>query len=108
MQLHALFIPACCLFILHQLLQKLWLVPLSLADQYLDPLLCMPILLGIWQMEQALVFKRKITPLHIWILTALLAVLFEIGFPTFSDQFTGDWKDALLYGTGTGLFLLLR
>jgi hypothetical protein len=108
MSIHPLLVPASLLFALHQLSQKWWQLSLPFADHYLDPLLCMPILLGIWQWEQQLLYKRSLTPADIWTATAALSVLFEVGFPYFSPGFTADWIDVILYFTGSALFLFTR
>lgn len=105
MNRHPIFLPAIALFALHQLAQKWWLLSIPLADHYLDPLLCMPILLGIWQWEQYLLYQRRVKQSEYWILTVLLSILFEVGFPYFSSGFTSDWIDVLLYFTGTAIFI---
>ena len=51
--LHPLFLGAAALFIAHQLSQKVWGLSLPWADSYLDPLLCMPLLLTGYTAEQA-------------------------------------------------------
>lgn len=104
MRIHPLYILSAILFLVHQLLQKFWQISLPLADQYLDPLLCMPLLLGIWQWEKKILFDHAISFAEIWILTFLLSLLFEIGFPILSPRFTSDWRDVLLYFAGTTLF----
>ena len=101
-----MLLPASLLFMIHQFCQKWCQLSFPFADQYLDPLLCMPILLGIWQLEQYYLYKRTITAAEAWVLTALLSILFEVGFPRFSPHFTADWIDAVLYFSGTALFLL--
>lgn len=108
MQIHPLYMLAGLLFIVHQLLQKVGQVSIPLVDHYLDPLLCMPLLLGLRQWEQQLLYGRKINTAECWILTFLLTLLFEIGFPRWSAQFTADWRDALLYGIGTLIFLMVN
>lgn len=109
MKLSPLYLLAAALFLLHQYLQKVAHISIPLADQYLDPLLCMPLLLGIWQFEKKLLFNRRITTLEIWTLTLVLTLLFEIGFPRMSpEHFTADWRDALLYIIGTVLYLIFR
>lgn len=105
---HPLLLPALLLFVLHQLLQKWWHIPIPLLDQYLDPLLCMPILVGLWEIEQKMLFKRHISNMEIIMLTIGLSLLFEIGFPRFSPHFTADWWDAALYFLGTFFYILLR
>lgn len=107
MNFHPLFLPAIVLFTLHQLAQKWWQLSIPLADHYLDPLLCMPILLGIWQWEQHLLFRRAVTQSEFWILTVLLSILFEVGFPYFSSGFRADWIDVLLYFIGTAGFIYI-
>lgn len=108
MRAHPLYIAACILFILHQLLQRVWSVPLPWADQFLDPLLCMPILLGLLQWEQRLLYRRRLRTGDYWLLTLVLALLFELVFPRLSSGFTADYRDALLYFAGTAGFLWVQ
>jgi hypothetical protein len=108
MPVHPLYVSAGVLFILHQLLQKVWLISIPLADHYLDPLLCMPLLLGIWQWEKKLLFQHRVSAAEVWMLTALLSLVFEIVFPALSPKFTSDWRDILLYFAGTTLFLFVQ
>jgi hypothetical protein len=108
MKTHPLFIPAFIIFLLHQLLEKIYHIHISLADQYLDPLLCMPILLGIWQLEQYHLYRRHLNLFQIWSLTILLSILFEVGFPRFSSEFTADWRDVVLYFIGTTFFVTIK
>lgn len=96
------------LFGLHQLLQKGLGMAIPWADNYLDPLLCMPLLLGLFEWEQQRLFGRR--KLHLWealVLTGLLSVLFECGFPRWSDRFTTDIWDVAAYYVGTAAYLLL-
>ncbi|HMQ45818.1 MAG TPA: hypothetical protein PKA00_04300 [Saprospiraceae bacterium] len=95
------------IFLAHQMAQKVFNWPLPFLDQYLDPFLSMPILLGLWQFERRLWWH---TPdLDFWdiaLATAFLIGLFEWGFPQWSSGFTADWKDAIAYCLGSICFLL--
>jgi hypothetical protein len=108
MPISPLYLSAALIFLLHQWLQKGMGIAIPLADQYLDPLLCMPLLLGVWQWEKQWLFGHRISATEIWVLTLILALLFELVFPWLTPKFTADWWDALLYFAGTTLFLLFR
>jgi len=93
------------LFLLHQLSQKVlgWSIPP--ADNYLDTLLCMPLLLTGYQAEQRWLWGRK--DLGLWEVvgaTAALSFVFEWGFPRLSPAFTADWLDVAAYFAGALLW----
>jgi hypothetical protein len=105
-----IFITICgLLFIIHQLTQKLFLWSLPLLDSYLDPLLCVPLLLfGLDRERHHLWKSAPLSALNIFILTAFFALLFEGLFPYLSDGFTQDWVDIFFYFTGAGLYIFFR
>lgn len=95
--------PLLCaaLFLLHQVSQKGLGLSFPLADNYLDTLLCMPLLLTGYQAEQRWLWGR--TRLSLWEVlgtTAVLSFAFEWGFPRMSPGFTADWFDVAAYFTG--------
>lgn len=93
------------LFLLHQVLQKGLHVQLPLPDAYLDPLLCVPILLGLVSVERGLLFQRAhISLLEVIFFVVLCSALFELGFPRWSPAFTYDAWDVLAYAAGGVLF----
>jgi hypothetical protein len=81
----------------------------SWADAYLDPLLCMPLLLGLVEWEWGRRFgKKELQPLEITGLTAGAILLFEWGFPTWSAAFTADVWDGVAYVAGSALFRIAQ
>lgn len=105
---HPVFLLCAALFIAHQLLQKFVHYPLPFIDSYLDCLLCMPLLLtGLLLEHRYLVFKNaayRLPANEIVLITFVLAVLFEWGFPMLSDAFTADWGDVIAYAVGSFVF----
>ncbi len=100
---------ALAIFALHQIAQKGFQLSVPWADAYLDPLLCMPLLLGFWQWERSRLWNLpRLQTWEIISATMVMAVLFEWGFPRWSDGFTSDMADVLVYILGSGLFCLVR
>lgn len=90
-------------FSVHQLAQKVLGMEQVLIDGYLDDILCIPIILYLWNWEKRLLLrdqKYHIKPLESFILTVVLALLFELVFPRLSSGFTYDSYDFLAYGLG--------
>ncbi|MCB0595720.1 MAG: hypothetical protein H6557_25985 [Lewinellaceae bacterium] len=97
------------LFLLHQFTQKVLHLSIPWADNYLDPLLCMPILLGGYQMEQRwLLGRQQLSFGEVMAITAFLSFVFEYLFPRFSAGFTADWWDVAAYFAGAWMFCLAR
>ncbi|HKK80398.1 MAG TPA: hypothetical protein VJ933_12260 [Phaeodactylibacter sp.] len=92
----------CLLFFaLHQLLQKGFGIHLPFLHAYFDPFLSMPILLGLLDWERAWRYGwRPLRPWELGIITALFSLLFEWGFPSWSDAFTADLWDVPAYAFG--------
>lgn len=101
------FVAIFC-FGLHQIMQR-WLGwELPLLDHYLDPLLCIPILLGIMLVEREYYFSTKRMNLVETVsLTVFLGLLFEEVFPKMSIHFTRDTYDYIAYALGGAYFWLL-
>lgn len=102
------------IFALHQLTQKIldWKIPW--ADNYLDSLLCIPIFLGLLLVERRFFFGKVFSNkknnntytfslFETFIITLVLAIIFEEGFPRWSSHFTKDLWDYFNYFVG-GLF----
>ncbi len=97
------------LFLAHQFTQKVLHFPIPWADNYLDCLLCMPILLSGYRLEQRwLLGRQRLSLFEVLSTTALLALVFEGLFPRLSEGFTADWWDAMAYFAGAFLFCLLQ
>lgn len=106
---------SCILLIgIHQITQKIWLWSLPFIDNYLDPFLSIPILLGAILHERRFLIDKYFTNfkasnyhlsiLEIIITTTFFAILFEEGFPRWSEHFTKDYWDYLAYFGGGFLF----
>ena len=97
------------LFWLHQIAQRLlhWSIPL--VDSYLDPLLCMPVLLGILSKERSLVLGRtyRLPLFDLIVIVIFLSLIFELGFPKWSSAFFYDPLDFVAYGVGALLYYFL-
>lgn len=86
---------------MHQLIQRGFNAKVGLLDDYLDPLLCLPILLGLWLAERRMIFRvPRLSGLEVVVAGLVLAVLFEEGFPQWQPAFTRDWWDYLAYAAG--------
>ena len=102
------------LLILHQITQKMLNFNLGCLDNYLDTLLCMPILLGLLLQERQFIIAKFFKPtsqknyhfsiLEITLATILFAIIFEEGFPKWSIYFTKDYWDYVAYLIGALLF----
>lgn len=105
------FLIALSLAAAHQLLQKLWTVPINMIDSFLDPLLFIPIVLHLTLMERRFLFGKGplyILPrLHILLIVGVVSFVCELLFPLWSDSFTADPLDAVCYilgGLAFGIF----
>lgn len=105
----------CCfiLFITHQVFQKILGWNLPIIDSFLDPLLCLPIFMGIMLIERRFFLKRRknnnvytFSNLEVIIIATTLSIIFEEGFPRWSDQFTKDYFDYIFYFVGALFFYL--
>ena len=109
--LHPFWILCSCTFIIHQITQKLFSWNLVWIDSYLDPLLCMPILLGLILAERRFILRNNkvytFSFFEILVITFILGIIFEEGFPTWSNQFTKDYLDYIFYFVGALLFYFL-
>ncbi|MCB9296782.1 MAG: hypothetical protein H6559_27240 [Lewinellaceae bacterium] len=95
-------VPSLLLFLAHQFTQKVLGLSIPWADNYLDTLLCMPILLGGYRLEQRwLLGRQRLSFLEVVAITAVLAFVFEYLFPRFSSGFTADWWDVAAYFAGS-------
>lgn len=103
-----MWVVAIAIFLLHQLLQKILRLPVPIADQYLDPFLSMPILLGAFTFGNPLLgIKIPIKQLKAWeigCITLAFAILFEEGFPAWSGNFHKDLMDYPMYFSGAIVF----
>ena len=93
------------LFVLHQVLEKGLAIRLPFIDNYLDDLLCMPILLGALLGEQYdLVGRQALNWVQIVITFLIVAIVFEFFLPGVSVKYTADVWDVVCYGIGSLVF----
>ena len=78
----------------------------KLGDNYLDPLLLMPILLHLIKWERQWLLKRKYTfrfvEIIVW--TVSISIIAEYFFPKWNNKFTADCIDVLLYFAGAVIY----
>ena len=81
--------------------------PLPLVNGYIDDLFAIPVIanLGLW-FQRTLIIKNNyyvLSPWHIAFIVVYVALVFEWLLPHFSNAYTADWADILLYAVG-GVF----
>jgi len=108
------WIACTALLVLHQIFQKIVKWNWSFIDNYADPFLGIPILLGVLLQERKYILSRyfkdqynenyQLSVLEIIVATIFFTILFEEGFPRWSASFTKDYWDYLAYGSGSFVF----
>jgi hypothetical protein len=96
------------MFLLHQFIQYIlgWSTPW--VDAYLDPLLALPVLLGLLLFERRLVFRvKRLSLLEVSLVSIVLMVIFEELFPRLQPAFIRDYFDHLAYLAGAVYFWYL-
>ena len=105
-----------CTFLLgiHQVTQKIFKWNFSFIDNYADPFLGMPVLLGVILQERRYflsAFLKKsesknyqFSATEVIVMTIFFAMLFEEGFSRWSVNFTKDYGDYLAYILGSIVF----
>lgn len=94
-------------FVVHQGVQWGLGVHQAYVDAYLDPLLAMPVLLGLWLLERQLIFRvQRLQLLETAVATVLLSVLLEEVFPRYEPGFRHDAVDYVFYALGGVYFYL--
>lgn len=99
------------LFVLHQISQKILGWNIAILDSYLDPLLCLPIFMGMMLAERRFFLKKinhnKVYTFSIFetiLISITLSIIFEEGFSRWSDEFTKDYFDYVFYFAGALFF----
>jgi hypothetical protein len=103
-----LFTACILLFALHNCLQ-IWLkIPLPWADNYLDPILMMPLVLTLYAYEKPMLQKPDIglTFNEIVAITVVVSFVAEYVFPKVNSACVGDIWDVLGYCLGSALYIL--
>ena len=83
----------------------------SPIDNYLNDLLCMPIVLKICQFAVRYIKSDSTIQIPIKIaltLTILYSVYFELLLPISNERYTGDWIDVCLYSLGFLFFIWIE
>ena len=108
---HPIFMISCCLLLIHQAIEKVFLLKIPFLDNYGDDFLALPIVLTIFSFEQHHLWKRiqrPLTVVEITVFTIAFAVFFEEILPNFNQNYTKDYWDYLAYGLGSLLFFLAQ
>lgn len=104
------FILCLAVFLIHQYVQRIAAVPISFADHYLDPLLCLPVLLPILRTERSFLLREpqyRFDLTHILVYFLLISLIGEFLFPALSDSFFYDPSDIPAYALGGTFYYLL-
>lgn len=95
----------CLLGLLHQVGQYGLGLQLEFIDAYLDPLLCLPVLLGVWLVDRKVLFQHDcLNGLEVILAGLALSILFEEGFPRWQSAFVRDNWDYPAYAVGGAWF----
>lgn len=103
-----LFYVCIVLFGIHQFLEKGMQVRIPLLDNYLDPLLFMPILLHLITAERRFFTKNhtyRLPLLIVIVYVGIASILAELVFPVFNPKLVGDPIDVCLYVLGAGFYV---
>ncbi|WP_226389527.1 magnesium citrate secondary transporter [Penaeicola halotolerans] len=101
------YVPAI-VFVVNQVLEKVFAIYIPYVHAYLDDLLCMPVVLGITLMF----FRRfhhlgeryRFSKTHVWVAVLYFSVIFEVWLPSRSSLYTTDWLDVVCYSIGAVVF----
>lgn len=104
-----LFLVCLALFCIHQFLERVVHIEIALLDNYLDPLLFMPVLLHLFTIERRLLTGNpsyRLPLIHVALYLGIVSVLAEAVFPAFNAKLVGDPLDVCLYILGAALYVL--
>lgn len=94
----------------HQILEKIFHLHHTWVDNYLDPLLCMPLFLsGLLLERRWLIYPKQeyhLPLLHIIAATILISLIAELLFPYLKPAFVGDIYDVVCYFIGSLYFYI--
>ncbi|MCM5530239.1 hypothetical protein [Parasegetibacter sp. NRK P23] len=89
------------LFALHQLMVRVWHIHIEWLDNWLDPLVFMPVFLRGLAVEGWVWGDRKtLGATDVFSAVIYISLLVEGLFPLMSPRFTADWIDVLCYLLG--------
>ena len=106
-----LVIASAVFFIAHQYLQLILQFNFVFLDNYIDPVVLMPLLLYalVWERRYFLGDNTFVLPYsHILGYFLLMLLLGEVLLPLISDKFTADYWDVPAYALGSIAYLLAR
>lgn len=98
-------------FLAHQCLQKIAKIEIPVLDNYLDPLLLMPVLLHLAVIERRILLNRpayQLSLTHITGYFVLVAVVAEIIFPLLNARFVADILDIFFYALGGIVYSIIH
>ncbi|MGI8601197.1 MAG: hypothetical protein ACR2KB_18225 [Chitinophagaceae bacterium] len=99
-----LFLICLLVFILHQVSQYIFKIPLPFLNNYLDNFLAMPVILSLLLAEKKYIYKQKdqkLSLIFVIIATLYIALVTEWLFPFLSERFTTDCYDLVFYSLGS-------
>jgi|SRR5690606_20600264 len=98
------------LFLLHQIIEKIFSIHNVWIDSYLDPLLCMPLFLSALLLQRRILFYKNesyiLPKFHIFVAFIFVSIWAELIFPYFNKGFTADFWDIVLYLIGCIYFYI--
>lgn len=106
-----LFLGCSALFLAHQYLERIAKVRVKVLDNYLDPLLMMPILLYLVTFERRIILRRpdyRLPAMHVAGYVVLVSILAELILPLFNDKLIADPWDVCLYVLGGLIYVLVQ
>ena len=101
------FLICFSIFVIHQIIEKLFQFHILYLDNYLDSFLCFPIILTLYLVERRILFKKPkliLSLLELVVITIALSIFFEEALPIISNKFTKDYFDYLVLFLGSVLF----
>lgn len=106
-----LFIFCLTVFLVHQFLERVARIEIPILDNYLDPLLAMPVILHLVTLERRFLTKNptyKLPLLHIILYVVVITIFAEVIFPRVNPKLVGDPVDVLMYVIGAGVYSLIQ
>lgn len=103
------FIGLVLLAILHQITERVLQIRISFIDNYLDPLLLMPVLLHLIRLEINIrnsTNSRRLPAAVVYGYFLIISFTCEYLFPQFNSGFTSNPWDVVCYFLGSGGFML--
>ena len=106
-----LVIVSALLFLMHQYLQRQLQFNITFLDNYLDPVVLMPLILYAVLWERRILLRNKniiLSYIDIFGYFLLMVIFGEILFPLISEKFTADYWDILAYAVGTLAYVITK